>query len=97
MIANFANAGTEDIFLLASTKASRKVLPIKLHPIAKRKLNWINDATKLQDLKAPPSNHLEKLSGNLSGFHSIRINDQYRIIFEWDNGNAKNVEIMDYH
>lgn len=57
----------------------------------------LNNAQDLNDLRVPPANHLEKLSGTLSGFHSIRINQQWRIIFSWKNGNASNVEIIDYH
>jgi proteic killer suppression protein len=57
----------------------------------------LNNSTNLTDLRIPPYNRLEKLSGNYSGFYSIRINDQWRIIFEWKNSNAYQVEIIDYH
>jgi proteic killer suppression protein len=66
-------------------------------PRAKRKLEAINAASRLEDLRVPPSNRLEKLKGDLSGFHSIRINDQWRIIFKWLNGEPHAVQIVDYH
>jgi toxin HigB-1 len=64
---------------------------------AKRKLEAINAATRLEDLMVPPSNRLEKLKGDLKDFHSIRINDQWRVIFRWIDGVAHDVEIVDYH
>jgi len=64
---------------------------------AKRKLDMLHAAAKLEDLKVPPSNRLEKLEGDLKGFHSIRINDQWRLIFRWIEGNAHDVRITDYH
>ncbi|MEY3920328.1 MAG: hypothetical protein RL634_89 [Bacteroidota bacterium] len=74
-----------------------KELPNDIQNIARRKLRMINNAQNLQDLISPPSNHLEKLKGNLSQFYSIRINIQWRIIFMYSNGNASRVEIIDYH
>jgi toxin HigB-1 len=62
-----------------------------------RKLRMINNAMSINDLRVPPANHLEKLSGNRQGQYSIRINDQWRICFEWKNSDALNVEITDYH
>jgi toxin HigB-1 len=64
---------------------------------AKRKLDMLHAAAKLEDLRVPPSNRLEKLEGNLKGFHSMRINDQWRLIFRWIDGNAHDVQIVDYH
>jgi proteic killer suppression protein len=64
---------------------------------AKRKLDMLHAAVKLDDLKVPPSNRLEKLEGNLKGFYSIRINDQWRLIFHWAEGNAHDVRVTDYH
>lgn len=64
---------------------------------AKRKLEAINAAARLDDLMVPPSNRLEKLKGNLKDFHSIRINDQWRVIFKWINGEPHEVRIVDYH
>ena len=71
--------------------------PLEIQTIGRRKLRMINNSQNITDLRTPPSNRLEKLSGNLKGFYSIRINDQWRIIFNWDNGNANKVEILDYH
>jgi proteic killer suppression protein len=68
-----------------------------LQEIARRKLRMLNNSQNIMDLQIPPSNKLEKLKGNLKGYHSIRINDQWRIIFKWINGNAEKVEILDYH
>lgn len=65
--------------------------------MARRKLMLVNAATSLQDLKAPPRNHLEAMKGDRKGQHSIRINDQYRVCFEWEKGNAYNVEVVDPH
>ena len=72
-------------------------LPANIQNVARRKLRMLNNAQNINDLRIPPANHLEKLSGNLEGCHSIRINKQWRIIFNWDNDNAFNVEIVDYH
>jgi toxin HigB-1 len=64
---------------------------------AKRKLEALHAAARLDDLRVPPSNRLEKLKGDLRGFHSIRINDQWRVVFRWHHGHAHDVAIMDYH
>lgn len=74
-----------------------KELPNEIQNSARRKLRMINNAQNLQDLISPPSNHLEKLKGGFDGFYSIRINNQWRIIFMYSNGNASRVEIIDYH
>ena len=97
LIDSFGDQGTEDIFEVRSTKAARKTLPVSLHNLAKRKLNFIAVAVDLNDLKVPPGNRLESLKGNFKGFHSIRINDQWRVIFRWNRGNASEVKIVDYH
>ena len=97
MIASFADQGTKDIYDGADTKASRKTLPKELWNVAKRKLDSLNAAQMLHDLKAPPNNKLEKLKGDLAGKHSIRVNEQWRIVFEFSNGTASNVVIVDYH
>ena len=86
----------EDIFNGSNTKEARK-LPQTLWASAFRKLDQINAAFQLNDLKVPPGNRLEALKGNLSGHYSLRINDQYRIIFEWAKSEAHNVKIEDYH
>jgi len=93
VILNFASEETRKIFIgILSTK-----LPRDIQRTARRKLIYLDDAEDLQDLLAPPGNHLEKLKGNRSGQYSIRINDQWRICFEWVDNKARNVEIVDYH
>jgi proteic killer suppression protein len=72
-------------------------LPAQIQQVALRKLRMLNNAVTLADLRIPPANHLEKLSGDRVGQHSIRINDQWRVCFEWREGDAYNVEITDYH
>ncbi|MFM9051435.1 MAG: type II toxin-antitoxin system RelE/ParE family toxin [Bacteroidota bacterium] len=74
-----------------------KGLSSEIQEIARRKLRMLNNSQNLTDLTVPPSNKLEKLKGNIKDFYSIRINDQWRIIFKWKNGNADQVEIIDYH
>ncbi len=93
MIESFASDETKKIFLgIVSTK-----LPKEIQRTARRKLIYLDDAEDLQDLLAPSGNHLEKLKGGRSGQYSIRINDQWRICFEWMNNKARNIEIVDYH
>ena len=75
---------------------SRK-LPQDIQRIAARKLKMLNDAAELYDLRIPPANRLESLRGDRAGCYSIRINDQWRVCFEWDNGHAFQIEIVDYH
>jgi proteic killer suppression protein len=82
--------------MLFNREFSRK-LPQDIQRVARRKLEILDAAEVLQDLRIPPSNRLEKLSGDRKGQHSIRINDQWRICFEWRRGDAYNVEIADYH
>ena len=69
----------------------------EIQEITRRKLRMLNNSLDIKDLMIPPSNRLEKLKGNLRDFYSIRVNDQWRIIFKWENGNAYNVELIDYH
>jgi toxin HigB-1 len=73
------------------------ILPNEIQQIARRKLRMINNAENINDLRVPPANRLKKLKGDLSNFYSLRINDQWRIIFNWDGNSAENVEITDYH
>lgn len=93
MIKTFGNKETEKIW----NGIQSKKLPANIQNVARRKLRMINNAQNINDLRIPPSNHLEKLSGNLEGFHSIRINKRWRIIFIWENDNAFNIQIVDYH
>jgi toxin HigB-1 len=95
VIASFADAATEDIFNGRNTRAARRI-PRDLWTIAARKLSVLDYAKDLGDLSSP-GNNLEKLRGALSGKYSIRINNQFRIVFEFDRGDARNVVITDYH
>lgn len=97
MIVSFRDKGTEDLFDGRATKFARKVCPSGLTRIARRKLDQINQAATLTDLRVPPSNHLEKLKGDRDGQHSIKINDQWRVCFRWTESGAEDVEIVDYH
>ncbi|CAN5502054.1 type II toxin-antitoxin system RelE/ParE family toxin [soil metagenome] len=97
MIESFANSGTEDIYDGINSAAARKTLPRELWNIAFRKLDQIEAATMLDDLKVPPGNRLEALRSDREGQHSIRINDKYRICFMWTDSGAVTVEIVDYH
>lgn len=74
-----------------------KKMPPEIQEIGRRKLRMLNNSQNIEDLRVPPSNRLEKLHGALKEFYTIRINDQWRIIFKWSNGNASLVEIVDYH
>ena len=74
-----------------------KKLPMTIQNVARRKLRMIEAAKVVEDLRLPPGNRFEKLVGNLDGFYSIRINDQWRIVFKFENGGAENVRITDYH
>ena len=96
MITSFKDQAAEDIFHGLSSKKSLKI-PKILWRIASRKLDMLHTAHDLTDLRVPPGNHLELLKGDLEGFWSIRINDQFRIVFKWASGNASEVQIMDYH
>ncbi len=93
MIVSFGNTDTEKIWNGIRVKG----LPGEIQEIGRRKLRMLNNSTNLIDLKVPPSNRLEKLSGRMKEFYSIRINDQWRITFRWQSGNAFEVEILDYH
>jgi proteic killer suppression protein len=93
MIISFGNKDTKKIWEGERIKA----LSTDLQEISRRKLRMLNNSQDINDLMIPPSNRLEKLKGNLKEFYSIRINNQWRIIFKWNNGNATEVEIIDYH
>ena len=96
MILDFGDEATSDVFHGENTKAARRI-PAIAWAVARRKLDLLNAAHELRDLLAPPGNRLEALKGRLAGFHSIRINDQFRLIFVWADGNAKAARITDYH
>ncbi len=97
MIVSFKDVVTEDIFNGIAGKQAMKRLPNKLWKIAVRKLDQLDSVLILDELKVPPGNHLEKLSGDRNGEYSIRINQQYRICFTWTKGGPDKVEITDYH
>jgi proteic killer suppression protein len=93
VIASFRDTEAEKLF---RTGMSRRI-PANLRKAARRKLAWLHAARDLNDLRVPPGNRLEALSGDRKGQHSIRPNDQYRLCFVWRDGNAHDVEIVDYH
>jgi proteic killer suppression protein len=94
MIASFADKPTESLFREGTARGR---LPNQITAVALRKLDMLNAATQLGDLRAPPGNRLEALKGEYAGLHSIRINDQWRIVFRWQGGDAHDVRITDYH
>ena len=93
MLTSFGSKDTKKIWEGERIKS----LSTEIQEIARRKLRMLNNSQNLIDLQVPPSNRLEKLKGNFKEFYSIRISDQWRIIFKWNNGNADEVEIIDYH
>ena len=97
MIRSFRDAGTKDIYNCVDSKAARRSCPQKLWKVAHRKLDYLWGAAELRDLASPPGNQLEALKKDRIGQHAIRINDQYRICFEWTPQGPLNVEIVDYH
>lgn len=96
MIASFADAATRELFHGESGRAARR-LPPEIRITAIRKLDMLNAANELGDLRAPPGNRLEKLRGDPGPRYSIRVNDQWRVVFRWKSGDAHDVEIVDYH
>jgi proteic killer suppression protein len=93
MILSFGSKQTEKIW--NGDRVAK--LPNEIQETGRRKLRMLNNSHTMDDLRIPPSNRLEELSGNLKDYYSIRINDQWRIIFKWQNGNSMEVEIIDYH
>jgi len=93
MLTSFGNKNTKKIWEGERVKG----LPTEVQEIARRKLRMLNNSQNLTDLMIPPSNRLEKLKRTLKNFYSIRVNDQWKIIFKWNNGNANEVELIDYH
>jgi toxin HigB-1 len=96
VIANFADATTRDIFEGLNSKSARKV-PQNLWHVIARKLDMVNSAHEVKDLASPPGNRLETLKGKWAGFHSLRVNDPFRIVFRWSAGRAHDVQVTDYH
>lgn len=97
VIKGFHGRGTADVFNHVDSKRARKACPESLWSVARRKLNAVSAADRLEDLKVPPGNVLEALKGDRAAQHSIRINDQYRVCFRWTGTDAEDIEIADYH
>ncbi len=97
MIRSFRNTATEHVFNGRASKAARRACPTALWRVAVRKLEYLDSARLLEDLRVPPGNRLERLRGDRRGQWSIRINDQYRICFVWTELGPEQVEIVDYH
>jgi toxin HigB-1 len=96
VIETFGNRLAEDLFMDRSTTKTG-AFPPGLRRAARRKLLYLHDAAELGDLASPPGNRLERLKGHWRGFHSMRINDQWRVVFRWTGGNAYDVQVIDYH
>ena len=97
MIRSFKSQGTEDIFNGVNSKVARRTCPQTVWRIASRKLDQLDSAESLPELRLPPGNQLEALSGERAGQYSIRVNNQYRICFIWRDNEPDEVEIVDYH
>jgi toxin HigB-1 len=97
VIIQFKDKGTEDIFNGVVSKAARKACPQSLWRIASKKLELLDSVVHRSELKVPPGNRLEALSGGRRGQHSIRVNEQYRICFKWTEAGPDEVELTDYH
>lgn len=96
MIVSFGDAATEDLFHGRATSRVKR-LPTDVARVALRKLDQLNAATRLDDLRSPPGNRLEALRGDLRGFHSVRVNDSWRLVFRWQGEEASQVRLTDYH
>jgi len=96
VIESFGNDLASDLFDDKRTRATRS-FPPELRRVARRKLLYLHDAAELKDLRVPPGNRLERLKGDWKGYYSIRINDQWRLVFRWMSGNSVDVRIVDYH
>jgi proteic killer suppression protein len=96
VIRSFADDTTRDIWNGANSRAARRI-PKPLWPVVRRKLDQIDAVTKLDDLRVPPGNHLHALTGARAGYHAIRVNDQFRIVFRFDRQDAHDVCCTDYH
>jgi len=96
MIKHFRSKTAQDIFDGSKTRFARRI-PMSLHPKVKRLFDQLNAATQVETLTKPPSNRLEKLTGDLKGFWSLRVNRQWRVVFQWEAGVATDVDVIDYH
>jgi proteic killer suppression protein len=97
MILTFADKGTEDVFNGRNTRDARRSCPAKVWKLARRKLDRLDSVATLGELRQPPGNRLERLAGDRQGQYSVRINDQYRVCFQWTDAGPAAVEIVDYH
>lgn len=97
MIRTFADAATEDLFNGVDSRRARAACPAALWPVVRRKLTQLNRVRDLRELAVPPGNRLERLHGDRAHQHSLRVNQQYRVCFLWENGYADQVEVTDYH
>jgi proteic killer suppression protein len=97
VIRTFANTATEDLFNGLDSRRARAACPRAIWPSVRRKLTQLNRVRELRELAVPPGNRLERLRRDRAGQHSIRINDQYRVCFRWEDGYADEVEVTDYH
>lgn len=96
MIESFGNRLAEDLFFDRRSRETR-AFPPELLRVARRKVLYLHDAAEFDDLRVPPGNRLEPLKGRWKGYHSIRINDQWRLVFRWEQGHARDVTVVDYH
>jgi len=96
VIVSFGDQTTADLYHGRRSARARRV-PADVSPAAVRKLDLVNAAHQLRDLRSPPGNRLEALRGDWKGFHSIRVDDQWRIVFQWSEGHAHEVQLIDYH
>ena len=97
VINSFADGATEDLFLGVDSRRARRACPQALWPVVRRKLDQLNRVKDLPEVSIPPGNRLERLRGDREGQDSIRINEQYRICFGWEENDAYEVEVTDYH
>lgn len=97
VIRSFADSATEDVFNGVASRRARAACPIGVWAVARRKLTQLNQVKDVGELAVPPGNRLERLAGDREGQYSIRVNEQYRICFRWENGHAESVEVTDYH
>ena len=96
MIVSFGDKSTEDLYHGRAIKRARRI-PEDVHPAVLRKLDMLNAAEELKDLRSPPGNRLKRLGGDLSEFHSIRVSDQWRVVFRWADGGVHDARVTDYH
>ena len=97
VIVSFQDGGTKDVFNGRTTRTALRTCPLSIWKVAQRKLDQLDSAVVLGDLRVPPGNRIERLSGNRHGQHSIRINERYRVCFIWTDTGPAEVEIVDYH